>query len=367
MTVGTVPFLDVGATYRELRHEIDDAVRRVLERGHFILGEEVERFESTWSAACGARHCVGVGSGLDALVLILRALDVGPGHEVIVPSHTFIATWLAVTAVGATPVPVEPDPATRLIDPASVEEVITSRTAAVIPVHLYGRPVDVDGFDALGRKHGIPVVHDAAQAHGASVAGRPVGRFGVASAWSFYPGKNLGAFGDAGAITTDDDELADRVRRLRNYGSSRKYVHDVIGTNSRLDEVQAAILTVKASRLDEWNARRSAVADIYRAGLAGTGLGLPDDPADVAQAWHLFVVTSDDRDRLRSEIGSSGVETGIHYPVPPHQQAAYRTGPAANLPVAEELSRTVLSLPIGPHLSVADATRVVEIVRSVSV
>lgn len=347
-----VPFLDLHAAYAELREEIDQAVARVLESGWFLLGEELEAFESAWAQYCGTRYAVGVGNGLDALHLILRALDVGPGDEVLVPSHTFVATWLAVSQIGARPVPVEVDPATYNMDPERLEAAITPRTRAVIPVHLYGQPVDIDPILDLARRRGLRVVEDAAQAHGARYRGKRVGGLGDAAAWSFYPGKNLGALGDGGAVTTDDFEIADRIRRLRNYGSRVKYQHEIEGVNSRLDEIQAAVLRVRLGRLDEWNARRSAVAKVYREELSGTALVLPTVPAWAEPVWHLFVVRSELRDGFRSRLATAGVETLIHYPVPPHLQTCYaRLGHSRGaLPISESLASRVLSLPIGPHL-----------------
>jgi dTDP-4-amino-4,6-dideoxygalactose transaminase len=363
-----VPFLDVGAGHRELAAELDGAYRRVVARGWFVLGAEVESFEREWAAACGARHAVGVGTGLDALVLALRALDVGPGHEVLVPSNTYVATWLAVSAVGATPVPVEPDPDTHVVAPAAMRAAIGPRTAALLPVHLYGLPVDASGMEALAAQAGLALLFDAAQAHGARAGGRPVGSFGHASAWSFYPSKNLGALGDGGAVTTDDEALARRLRRLRNYGSERRDHHLERGVNSRLDELQAAFLRAKAPKLGEWNARRAAVAARYDEALATTGVRTPRRPAERDSAHHLYVVAHAERDRLRAALAAEGIETQIHYPVPPHLQPAYRDlgiG-AGRLPVAEGLAAEVLSLPCGPHLAPDEQERVIEAVARLS-
>ena len=361
-----VPWLDVGAAYRELADELTAASRRVLESGWFILGPEVEAFEAEYAAAVGARHCVGVGTGLDALILALRAMDIGPGDEVIVPSNTYIATWLAVSAVGATPVPVEPDLPSYLIEARHVAPAITSRTRAVLPVHLYGQSVDMDPILELARSRGLRVLADAAQAHGARDAGRPIGALGDAVAWSFYPSKNLGAFGDAGAVTTADDDLADRIRSLRNYGSRRKYHNDERGTNSRLDELQAAVLRVKLPHLDAWNARREHIAATYGRELAGTAFTLPVVRDGATHAWHVYVVRSPVRDEFVAHLEGSGVPTVIHYPVPPHLQPAYRDlgVPAGALPVAEAIHREVVSLPMGPHLDGSDVDRVVTAVRA---
>jgi len=359
-----IPFLDVGAAYRELHTEIDAAVRRTLERGSYVLGPEVETFEHVYADYVQAAHAVGTGNGLDALTLALRALEIGPGAEVIVPSHTFIATWLAVSAVGATPVPVDPDPETFLIDADAVAPAIGPRTRAIVPVHLCGRPVDLDPLLGLARQHGLAVVEDAAQAHGARYRGRRLGAHGNAVCWSFYPGKNLGAIGDGGAVTTDDAQLARRVRRLANYGSEEKYHHDELGVNSRLDEVQAAVLRVKLRHLDEWNARRRQVAALYGESLGALdGLQCPPvPPASQAEAiWHLYVLRSARRDALATALGSTGIGTLLHYPIPPHRQPPYASEGHV-LPGADQLATEVLSLPMGPHLGLAQADRVVEAV-----
>ena len=357
----TVRFLDLRAGYEELAHDLDAAVARVMASGWYVLGPEVERFEAGFARYVGARHCVGVGNGLDALRIGLQALGVGPGDEVIVPANTYIATWLAVTAVGARPVPVEPDPETFNIDPGAVEERITGRTRVILPVHLYGRPAPVDEIRAVAERHGLAVLEDAAQAHGSSLRGVRAGHLGHAAAWSFFPSKNLGALGDGGAVTTDDDAVADRVRLLRNYGSRVKYLNEVPGANSRLDELQAAILSVKLAHLDEWNARRRRIADLYLEGLADADLRLPRVTPGVDSAWHLFVVRSERRDALQAELAEDGIETLIHYPVPPYRQEAYAgfdTG-IGGLPVSDRLHQEVLSLPIGPHLGQDDVGRVI--------
>ena len=355
-----IPFLDLGAAYRELKTEIDAAVQRVLDSGWYILGPEVEAFETEWASYCEASHAVGLANGLDALILALRALDVGPGDEVIVLSNTYIATWLAVTAVGARPVPVEPDPATHNIDPALIAAAITPATKVILPVHLYGQPADMDLILAIARQHGIAVVEDAAQAHGARYKGKRIGAHGDIVCWSFYPGKNLGALGDAGAITTDNSDLADRIRVLRNYGSRVKYVNEVQGANSRLDPVQAAALRVKLKHLDAWTERRVAIADQYLKELAGTNLILPHVPDWANPAWHLFVVRTTEREALQARLTAAGIGTLIHYPIPPHMQAAYADmgiEPGA-LPLARQLAVEVISLPIGPHLKNNDQREV---------
>lgn len=360
-----IPFLDLRAAYRELQPEIDDAVARVLDSGRYILGEEVEAFEQEYAIYCEAHHAIGVANGLEALELALLALGVSPGDEVIVPSNTFIATWLGVSRCGAVPVPVEPDPHTATLDPTRIEAAITPRTRAIIPVHLYGQAADLDPILALARRHGLRVLEDAAQAHGASYKGRRIGAHGDAVAWSFYPGKNLGALGDGGAVTTDDPAIARRIRMLRNYGSEEKYVHEIQGCNCRLDPVQAAVLRVKLERLDAWNGRRRAIATRYLDGLADAGLTLPQVPDWADPVWHLFVVRTAQREGLEARLAGLGIATMRHYPIPPHLQAAYaplgyRKG---DFPVAETMAENVLSLPMGPQMRDADVDAVVRAVR----
>jgi len=357
----TIPFLDVRAGYVELRTEIDLAIARVLESGVYILGDEVRAFEHEFASYCGAAHCVGLGNGLEALRFALMALNVGPGDEVIVPSNTYIATWLAVAQVGATPVPVEPD-ATHNLDPTLVERAITQRTRVVLPVHLYGQPADLDPILSIARRHGLRVLEDAAQAHGARYHGRRVGAHGDVVAWSFYPGKNLGALGDAGAITTNDRDIANHIRLLGNYGSPQKYVHEIAGANSRIDPIQAAVLRVKLTHLDDWNTRRSAIAAHYLEALRDTPLILPTVAAGVNPAWHLFVVRSGRRDALQHALTEGGIGTLVHYPKPPHLQGAFaslglRSG---TFPIAECLANEVLSLPIGPHLQPDHVSAIIE-------
>lgn len=356
-----VPFLELAAQHAELADELADAYRRVLASGRFILGAELEQFEAEFAAYCGARHCVGVSNGLDALHLILRAAGIGPGDEVLVPSNTFIATWLAVSYAGAAPVPVEPDPATYNITADGVLAALSPRTRAIIAVHLYGQTADMNSLQRLATAHGLLLVEDAAQAHGARLRGKRAGSLGEAAAFSFYPGKNLGALGDAGAVLTSDGALADRVRRLRNYGSGRKYHHEVTGFNARLDELQAAFLRAKLPRLEAWNARRREVAARYAESLATTGLELPQAAPGCDPAWHLFVVRCAQRDRLQAELGARGVETQVHYPVPPHRSGAYRERFArVSLPLAERLAGEVLSLPMGPAMSDLQIARVAQ-------
>ena len=361
-----IPFLDLNAAYLELKNDLDSAYHRVMSSGLYLLGRELESFEAEYSAYCGTKYCVGVANGLDALHLLLRAYGIGPGDEVIVPSNTYIATWLAVSHAGAKPVPVEPDAATYNLNPALIEAAITKRTKAILPVHLYGQPADMDPIMALASRHGLKVIEDSAQAHGARYKGRRTGGLGDAAGHSFYPGKNLGAFGDGGAITTNDPVLADRVRVLRNYGSRVKYDHEAKGFNSRLDELQAAFLRVKLTHLDAWNSRRRGIAGTYFKALAGLPeLTLPAVPQWAEPVWHLFVVRHPLRDDFQCRLAQAGVGTLIHYPVPPHRSGAYSaagTGPWA-LPLAEALAATVLSVPIGPHLADAQAAYVSEQIK----
>ncbi|MFE9683962.1 DegT/DnrJ/EryC1/StrS family aminotransferase [Streptomyces sp. NPDC002701] len=360
-----VPFHDLRDLHRldGVQELLDAAVLRVARSGRYLLGPELAAFEEEFARYCENDHCVGVGSGLDALELTLRALEVGPGDEVIVPGHTYIATWLAVTAVGARPVPVEPEAGSYLIDPQRLADAVTPRTRAVLPVHPYGHPADLDAIDAVAAARGIPVLEDAAQAHGARYRGRRVGSRYVA-AFSFYPGKNLGALGDAGAVVTSDARLAERVRLLRNYGSRVKYRHEVPGTNSRLDEIQAAALRVKLPYLDRWNARRAEVAARYTEGLAGLpGLSVPAVRPWAEPVWHQYVVRVARRAGLVSALEAAGVETLVHYPVAVHRSPAYAGAVTGPLPRCERLAGEVLSLPMGPQLTAQDVTAVIAAVR----
>lgn len=356
-----VLFLNLHASYLELKDQIDTAIHRVLESGHYVLGEEVEAFENEWATYCGAKHAIGVGNGLDALHLALLAMGVGPGDEVIVPSNTYIATWLAVSHCGATPIPVEPLESTYNIDPSLVEAAITPRTKVILPVHLYGQPAELNPILSIARQRRLRVLEDAAQAHGATYNGQRLGAHGDAVAWSFYPGKNLGAFGDAGAVTTNDSVLSDRIRMLRNYGSREKYINEAKGFNSRLDPLQAAVLRVKLLHLDNWNGRRADIARIYLDGLLSSHLTLPRVSKSINPVWHLFVVRHRLRDQLQRALTQAGVATLIHYPVPPHRQSAYVTAGFNdnNLPIACRLAGEVLSLPMSPHMNESQARAVI--------
>jgi dTDP-4-amino-4,6-dideoxygalactose transaminase len=360
-TSAPIPFLDLSVMHAELRPALDAAYGRVVDSNHLILGTEVELFEREFAAYCEAGEAIGVANGLDALFLLLKAMDIGPGDEVIVPSNTYIATWLAVSYAGAVPVPVEPDPATFNIDPARIKAAITARTRAIIPVHLYGQPADMDPIMDIAREHGLKVIEDAAQAHGARYKGRRVGTLGDAAGFSFYPGKNLGALGDGGAIVTSNPALAQRLRVLRNYGSQLKYHNEVKGFNSRLDELQAAFLRVKLTRLDEWNAQRRALATRFLTEFDAPQLQLPFVPQWAEPVWHLFVVRAKARDALQQALSEQGIGSMIHYPIPPHLQPAYAelARPEGSLPVAEAIHREVLSLPLWPQMTSAQTDRIV--------
>lgn len=360
-----IPFVDLGAQHAALAAELQSAMGAVVRDGAFILGDRVSRFESELASYLGVAHVVGVGNGLDALRLSLLALGVGPGDEVITAANTFIATALAVAAAGARPVLVDCDEKTFNIDPGQIQAAITSRTKAIIPVHLYGRVADLDAVTDIARARGLHVVEDAAQAHGAyATSGRRAGTVGAAGCFSFYPSKNLGACGDGGALVTNDAALAQRARQLRNYGQSEKYHHDVPGINSRLDGLQAAVLSTKLPHLDGWNDRRRAVAAAYRDGLGGLPLGLPEEGPATGHVHHLFVVRSRERERLRADLTAAGIETGIHYPIPIHQQAAFAgVFGAARFPVTEMLASEILSLPMYPEMTSDQVGHVIGQVR----
>jgi dTDP-4-amino-4,6-dideoxygalactose transaminase len=361
-----IPFLDLKPAYAELKPQLDAAYARVMASGWFVLGREVEAFEQEYAAYCGTRHCVGLANGLEALELVLRAWNIGAGDEVIVPSNTYIATWLAVSAVGATVVPVEPTPAGPNIDPERLAAAITPRTRVIMPVHLYGEPADMEAIMAVAQNRGLKVVEDVAQAQGAKVRGKRTGALGHAGAHSFFPTKNIGAYGDGGAVTTDDAALADRLRAMRNYGSKVKYVNIERGYNSRLDELQAAFLRVKLEKLDEWNERRRVLAARYDDRLAGiAGLGLPRTPQWAEPVWHLYVVRTQRRAELIEALDAAGIGSLVHYPIPPHLQQAYADLglPRGTFPLAETLADSVLSLPIGPHMSADSVDAVAAAVR----
>lgn len=359
----TIPFLDLGAMHAEIRDELETAWRSIADTGRFIGGEPVERFEADWASYCGTGCAVGVANGTAALELGLMALGIGRGDEVIVPTNTFIATASAVAAVGAEPVFVDVDPATLLLSADGVAAAIGPNTAAVIVVHLYGQPADMDAVNAVAARAGIAVIEDAAQAHGATWRGRRTGSLGTLGCFSFYPGKNLGAFGDAGAVVTDDRALAERLRSLANHGRSRSnpYFHQYRGGNHRLDALQAAVLSAKLPRLDQWNARRRRIMARYGALLAGAPVAIPPVAAEALSSHHLAVVRVAERDRVRQHLADAGIATGIHYPIPCHRQPAFGDAAHAPLPVAEKAADEILSLPLYPHLGDADIARVAEV------
>jgi len=357
-----IPFLDLKAINLAHEERLKKAFDRVLHSGWYILGQEVKSFEQEFAAYCGTEHAIGVSNGLDALHLILRGWGIGEGDEVIVPSNTYIATWLAATYAGATPVPVEPVEGTYNLDPALIEAAITPRTKAIIVVHLYGQPADMEPIMAIAAKHGLKVIEDGAQAHGAEYKGKKVGALGHAAGFSFYPGKNLGALGDAGAVTTNDSALAAQIRVLVNYGSRVKYHNEVKGFNCRLDELQAAFLREKLPYLDAETARRREIAAMYLKGLSRLKLVLPQCMSGAHPVWHLFVVRVKGREKVQSELTKRGIGTVIHYPIPPHLQSAYaELGYGAGaFPIAERIHEEVLSLPMGPTMRDEEVLRVIE-------
>ena len=358
-----VPFLDLRRLNKSLKDPLDEAFRRVMDSGLFVMGQELEIFESEFAAYCGVKHCIGVGNGLEALSLLLQAYEIGPGDEVLVPANTFIATWFAVSQCGATPVPIEPSQNTYNMDPSKVFSAITDRTRAIIPVHLYGQPAEMDSLNQIALEHGLLVIEDAAQAHGARYKGRRTGALGHAAATSFYPGKNLGALGDGGGVLTNDDDIAELVRRRRNYGSKSKYLHEIIGGNSRLDEIQAAFLRVKLAALDEWNARRRIVANKYSTLLDGIEIVLPFVAEYSDPCWHLYVIRTQQRAQLQLHLDRMGVSTLIHYPIPPYRQNCYKNVGEDNFPITDQLSREVLSLPISPDLSNEEVEYVISAIQ----
>jgi dTDP-4-amino-4,6-dideoxygalactose transaminase len=359
-----IPFLDLKRSNETHQDAIRAATNRVLQSGWYILGQEVTAFEQAFAHYCGTRHCIGVANGLDALTLVLKAWAFEPGSEVIVPSNAYIASVMSVTLAGLTPVFVEPDPNTYLLDPTRIEMAVTARTKAILPVHLYGRCCAMTAINAVADTYGLLVLEDAAQAHGAWHDGQRAGALGHAAGWSFYPSKNLGALGDAGAITTNDDALANRLRALRNYGSAQKYVNDYVGVNSRLDELQAAILSAKLPRLDEENQRRQVLAMAYLNGIRNPRVCLP--PADQVglDVWHLFVVRHPRRDLFRSRLREQGIATDVHYPIAPHHQRAYHPFGHMSLPISEQLHREVVSLPLNPTLTDEDVAYIIDTINS---
>ena len=356
-----IKFLDLKKINERFRGEMDAATKRVLDSGWYLLGKEIERFEDDFAAYCGVKHCVGCANGLDALKLIIKAYGFGPGDEIIVPANTYIASILAISDNGCTPVLVEPKWETRLIDEDLIEQAVTPRAKAIMVVHLYGRAMDMTKVWAIAKKHGLKVIEDSAQAHGAMFDGRRTGNLGDASGFSFYPGKNLGCLGDGGAVTTNDDGLAEKVRALRNYGSDVKYHFPYCGTNSRLDEIQAAWLGVKLPRLDADNARRREIAARYCAEIKNPLVALPEMAS--SSVWHVFAVTCPRRDELQQYLNDNGVQTVIHYPIPPHKQPCYAEWNGRSYPVTERIHREILSLPISPVLTDGEVGEVIRVVN----
>ena len=350
----TIPFLDLSPSHQELKAELDAAYHRVMFSNSFILGSELAAFETDFAHHCNVKHAIGVGNGLEALSLILRAMEIGTNDEVIVPSHTFIASWLAVSSVRAKPVPVEVCSKTYNIDPLCIEKAINSRTKAIMAVHLYGQPADMDAIHTIAKKYNLKVIEDAAQAHGATYKGKKIGGLSHAAGFSFYPTKNLGAIGDAGAVTTNDDLIASKIRLLRNYGSPIKYSHDVKGTNSRLDELQAAFLNVKLQKLNHWNYQRQQIAKQYIEGLTSyPSIFLPFVPEWAQPVWHLFVIRYPKRNQLISYLKDQGIQSMVHYPTPPHLSQAYSDLDFQNNDFSntEMLSHQMLSLPLWPQMT----------------
>lgn len=361
-----IKIMDLKREFKLISGEIRQAIDKVLSSGWFILGEELKQFEKEFADCLGVKYCVGVGNGLDALHLILRALNIGTGDEVIVPANTYIATLLAISYAGAKPILVEPEENTYNINPELIKDAITQRTKAIIPVHLYGLSSDMDPINEIAERHGLFVIEDAAQAHGAEYKGKKCGSLGTAAGFSFYPTKNLGAYGDGGAVVTNDEEIADKVRLLRNYGSRKKYYHEIKGFNSRLDEIQAAILRVKLKHLDEWNAKRRSNAEFYLENIHSDKIILPFEPKGYKHIYHQFVIRCRERDNLQKYLKESGIGTLIHYPVPPHLSQAYADMrlPIDAYPIAKQLADSVLSLPIGPHLRMEDIDAVCQAIKA---
>lgn len=366
-TITKVPFLDVGYTYRSIRTEIDEAYHRVMDSGWYIKGPEVENFDKVFAEYCGTKESVGVGNGLDAIHVILKALDIQPGDEVIVPGHTFIATWLAVSHLGAIPVPVDADPKTMNIDVHQVEKHITEKTKAILIVHLYGLAVEMEELNAISKKHNIPIIEDAAQAIGAKWRGTAAGGLGLAGTFSFYPGKNLGAFGDGGSVTSNDAHILKKARTICNYGSEKKYYHSEKGINSRLDTLQAAFLTAKLKALPGWTKTRQEQANQYLENLKDVdGLTLPYVPEDCVPVWHLFVVRHEKREEIMRQLTDAGIGVQIHYPIPNHHAGAYEGEfDGLSLPITEEICRTCFSLPVGPHLTQNEITYVISTLKDI--
>jgi dTDP-4-amino-4,6-dideoxygalactose transaminase len=363
--MNNIPLVGLYAQYQQIKPEIDSAIERVISKSQFVGGEEVKLFEEEFAAYCESDHCVGVGNGTDAVHLALRAIGIGSGDEVITVAHTFIATTEGITAAGANPILIDIKEDTMLMDPDLIEPAITPRTRAIIPVHLYGQPCEMDRIMEIAHKHGLKVIEDAAQAHGARWVGQRVGSIGDAACFSFYPGKNLGAYGDAGAVVSKDWQFIDRLRMLANHGSVTKYTHEVEGVNSRLDGLQAAILRVKLRHLDAWNEQRRSHANYYLNALRGSELIPVAIHENAEPVWHLFVVRAADREEFQKQLADEGIATGIHYPLPLHLQPAYAdlNLPAGSFPMTEKIAKEIVSLPMFPELTSAELEAVVKTIH----
>ena len=361
----TIPFLDLKSTYVELKDELDIAFKRVMNSGYYILGEEVELFEKEYATFVDSKYSIGVANGLEAISLALIACGIEPGDEVIVPSNTYIATWLGVTNIGAIPIPVEPCEKTYNINPNLIEKKISNKTKAIIPVHLYGQPANMDLIINIAKKNNLKIVEDGAQSHGAKIYNKKIGSHGDAVAWSFYPGKNLGAFGDGGAVTTNSEFIANKVKSLRNYGSEKKYINDEKGFNSRLDPLQASFLRIKLRYLNKWNERRKKIAQNYLNEINNKKITLPYVELCNDPVWHLFVIRLNEREKIQNYLKHKGIGTLIHYPIPPYKQKAYKDLciKPNDYPIANQLAEEVLSLPIGPHLSNEDSKIVINAIN----
>jgi len=361
----SIPFLDLSATYKELKSDLDASYNRLMNSGWYILGDEVEAFELEYAKYCSVNHCIGVGNGLDALTLSLLACGVKEGDEVIVPANTYIATWLSVSNIGAIPIPVEPNEKTYNIDASLIEKSVSKKTRAIIPVHLYGQPAEIHKIIDIAKKYNLKIVEDGAQAHGAKIKGQRIGGHGDAVAWSFYPGKNLGGYGDGGAVTTNNIEIAEKLRLLRNYGSKKKYLNDICGFNSRLDPLQASFLRVKLKHLDSWNKRRVLLAENYKASIIKDKLKLPYVPNFCDPVWHLFVIQYGKRDELQDYLKNNKIYTMIHYPIPPYLQKAYKgLFKFGKFNITSSMAKNILSLPIGPHLTFKQNKRIIEVINN---
>ena len=359
-----IPFLDLKKINAQYAEELKIAVSRVIDSGWYILGDEVEAFEREFAEYCSVKHCIGVSNGLDALKLILKAYDYGPGDEIIVPSNTYIASILAISEVGATPVLVEPNIETFNIDPNLIEKHITENTRAILVVHLYGRTAEMEAIRDIANRNNLKVIEDAAQAHGAIFKGKKTGNLGDAAGFSFYPGKNLGALGDAGAVTTNDDDLAEKIRALRNYGSLKKYENNYKGFNHRLDEIQATMLRVKLKYLNQENEARREIAKLYLQNIKNKAIILPTTPENQKEnVWHVFVIRTKEREKLQTYLMNHGIQTVIHYPIPPHKQVAYLNWNDCFYPISEQIHNEVLSLPISPIQSVKNTREIIEAIN----